>query len=186
MMTTRIAGTLTGEGRWLADEIAARLLHLGQACHGTLIVGSGDPAILQGGEARPRVIVPLVWYHRPNPVGRDQIANADAVVLIDDEELDAITGVMSGEAPASPPIVVAADDATRRGLFLRQTNPYEAVAAARALAGHAALQEALPSAAGLNEAWRELVDIACEAIVEAFIVMGGTVPSPEPRPEDQR
>lgn len=176
MMDARIASTLDGEGRSLADDIVARLVGIGRACRGTLLIGSGDPLILRGDEARPRVIVPLAWYQRPNPVGRDQIAHADAVVLVHDDEIDLITGGIMGE----PQLIVAARGASVDGAFLSTTNPYETVAATSAVAGHTALNEALPGVPAPAVAWRALVNLTTEAIVEAFVATGGAGPSPEP------
>lgn len=182
MMDARIASTLTGEGRSLADDIVARFVGIGRACRGTLLIGSSDPLILRGAEAAPRVIVPLAWYQRPNPVGRDQIAHADAVVLVHDDEIELITGGIMGEAR----LIVAARGASADRAFLRTTNPYEAVAATSAVARHAALNNALPGVSAPAVAWRALVNLTTEAIVEAFIASGGTGPSPEPGPTGQR
>lgn len=172
-MDARIASTLTGEGRSLADDVIARLLRIGRACRGILLIGSGDPLILRGYEATPRIILPLAWYQRPNPVGRDQIAHADAVVLIHDDEIDLITGGI----PGGPQLVIAAGGASAGGPFLRTTNPFEAVAATRAVAQHAVLNDALPGMPTPTAAWHALVTLASEAVVEAFIATGGMGPS---------
>lgn len=182
MMDARIASTLTGQGRSLADDIVARLVRIGRACRGTLLIGSGDPLILRGDEAAPRVIVPLAWYQRPNPVGRDQIAHADAVVLVHDDEIEMITGGIMGE----PQLIIAAHGSPAYGAFLRTTNPYEAVAATSAVAGHTALSNALPGVPAPAVAWQALVNLTTEAIMEAFIATGGTGPSPESGPTGQR
>lgn len=182
MMDVRIASTLTGEGRSLADDIVARFVRIGRACRGTLLLGSGDPLILRGDEPAPRVIVPLAWHQRPNPVGRDQIAHADAVVLVHDDEIELITGGIAGQ----PHLIVAARGASADETFLRTTNPYEAVAATSAVAGHLALNDALPGVPAPAVAWQALVNLTSEAIVEAFVSTGGTGPSPKPSPMGRR
>ena len=176
MIDARISNTLTGEGRALASDVVARLDRIGRACHGTLLIGSGDPLIVRGGEATPRVIVPLAWYQRPNPVGRDQIAHADAVVLVHDDEIECITGGFTGE----PRVIIAARGASADEAFLRTTNPYEAVTATSIVAGYAALSDALPGISAPGVAWNALVQLTSDAIVEAFVASGGIEGGPEP------
>jgi hypothetical protein len=176
MIDARIASALSGEGRLLANDVVARLRRIGQACHGTLLIGSGDPLILRGDEAAPRVIVPLAWYQRPNPVGRDQINHADAVVLVHDDEIELVTGSITG----NPQLIIAARGVSADRPFLRTTNPFEAFAATSTLAEHAVLNDALSSVPAPTVAWHALVTMATEAIVEAFIATGGTGPPPEP------
>ncbi len=180
-MDARICSTLADEGRTLADGIITRLVNTSAPIQGTIVLGSGDPLIVRLGDTAPRVIVPLAWHQRPNPVGRDQIARADAVVLLHEDELDLISrGIPKG------PIVVIAARGTDDGSFLRTTNPYERVAAATAVAGHPALDAALPRIPPPDVMWQRLVHLAAEAIIEACIACGGTAPSPEPDPAGRR
>jgi hypothetical protein len=182
MIDARISGTLSGEGRSLADDIVARLVRIGQGCRGTLILGSGDPMILRGGAASPHVIAPLTWYQRPNPIGRSQLAHADAVVLIHEDELDLITAKIAGD----PLLVIATHGESAGGSFLQTTNPYEVVAAAGAVAGHPALEDALPGMPARAMAWHALVDLAAEAMLEAFVATDGVSSSSAPGPQGRR
>lgn len=168
-MIIRVAHGLPAEGRALATAIAACVADrtYTAALTGTLMLGAGDPLILRGGETTPRVLMPLAWHHRVNRIGRDQIAHADAIVVLSAEELPPVRHAVRSDQV----VVIAAPPSQNTSAFLGLTNPYEAIEAATSLGSHAALRAALPGLAGIDEVLRAVVDTASSGVVEAFLAV---------------
>lgn len=84
-----------------AEDLASRVSALLGApeyrgASGTLYVGSGSGDLVAPGHRRPHLVMPLTATQAADPLVRAQIASADAVILVDHDELRALAAHLRG------------------------------------------------------------------------------------------
>jgi hypothetical protein len=166
MLTVRLARGDSRGLQALAPPIA-RAVHahpLAPHMDALVLIGVGDPLLMQQGDPASKVMVPLVGSARPDALSRDQMRAMDALVLLDPCEWPG----RAGTAP-DPVIVIPGSPEASDRMFLRGCSGVDALEAADALrampALGAAVRRARPRADEPPVSASDIADAVMEAIV---------------------
>lgn len=164
MITCRIGISAESPLHAIAVTIdrAVRSSPLAPIMDGLVLIGLGDPYLIQPDDPRPRVVVPLAWAEPLDPIARSQAQSSQALVFLDHEELGRV--IPGGEWDGLVTVLAAAGthDAWR---LLRGVGVFENVSAIEVLRERA-------SARGLLERFRGEIPtppLDLEALVDGIL-----------------
>ena len=141
---------------------------------GTVLVGTGGAHLISGGDACPRVAVPLPGTHSLNALALAQISGCDAVVVRDAIEAGRLAHAIGAA------VVVVADDphGTAHAPFLAGADAVQTPAAWDAIDENPALRDALAAVGrervGGNRDHEALIALA---VIEAVVACAPDTPT---------
>jgi hypothetical protein len=124
-MYVRVDTRQRGAAQRLTEAIGLGLRHhaLTREIDGSVYLGVGAADLIHQDDPRPHVVVPLTQRALYDPVGRAQIAAADAVVFTDRAELTRLADDVTQAAA----VVVIGDATSRERHVIHADNPFDAV-----------------------------------------------------------